>query len=175
MRRTIVTAVVLASLAPAAAHAEQAPPARPGPGWYGHHIAVFDAGALAITGLGVHLLFEYQDCECEEVGSMYLVMLGTGAYLFGGPILHHEHRRPAALVTSAALRIGLPLGGLALASSRDASTRWTVAATLGGAATAMVLDWTLLAHDRRAPPPAPVAPYLTPLPGGAAVGLAGAF
>jgi hypothetical protein len=152
------------------ARADDEPRPPPEPGFYGHHIAIVDGVAVGLTGLGFHLLYEYLDCECEEMGSGVLIMLGVGTYAMMPAMLHHERKRTASTVGSVSLRVGLPVMALIVADERDASTAWKVGATLGGAATAMVIDWSLLSNDRRK-----VAPVVAPVTDGVAVGVAGAF
>jgi hypothetical protein len=123
-----------------------------------------------VTGLGFYLLYKYLDCECEEFGSPMLIMLGVGSYLWIPAFMHHEHRRTGPMVLSPVLRAALPLGAYAVANSKDASTGWQVGALIGGAVTAMVIDWSLLSNDKRR-----VTPVVTPTGDGAAVGLAGSF
>jgi hypothetical protein len=130
-----------------------------------------------LFALGVEVALGSADCECEELGSGYLMMFGISSYVAGGPAMHHHHRRYGAMVGSGALRLGLPLAAGLIAHQRDADRGATATAVFAGAGLAMVLDGALLAHDRHRPSPAPPAAalFVAPTTGGATAGLASTF
>jgi hypothetical protein len=71
--------------------------------WYGWQILVVDASALGLTFLST---------RASGAAGTASGVLGVGAYLAGGSIIHAVHRRPGAIVAgSVALRLVLPLLG----------------------------------------------------------------
>lgn len=147
----------------------------PEPGWYGWQIAAIDALGAALMITGYERTVSAEPCDCEEMGSGYLMLFGLYAYASSGPMLHRDHRRHGALVGSAALRVGLPLAAGLYAHARDPDDGWTAVAVLAGAGLASAIDVGLLSHDRRPRPPPAATPILAPVPGGATAGVSVRF
>jgi hypothetical protein len=152
MRRALVVAIVVGLAAPAGAdtqpEAEEPPVRRDG---YGLGIVVSDLVSAGLVAGAYGTFKHYEDCECEEFASGYLVMFGAGGYLMGAPMIHHEHGRDGRAWQSAALRLTLPLVGLLAArmvDPPDEHDRGALNETsgwffLGGALTAMAIDWSI--------------------------------
>jgi hypothetical protein len=91
------TSAAPSTLATPATPATSAP--LPTPEWYGWQILIADA-AVASTWV-----------VADRTGSGKLALLGTFGYLLATPIIHGEHDRLGAAVSSVALRLGAPLMG----------------------------------------------------------------
>lgn len=166
IKRTLALALSLAVL-PLAARADDAERR-----WYGWHIMVVDAGALALVLAGA------------AGNSDVLLGLGAGALVLGGPMVHLADggggRRG---LLSAALRLGLPIALGATAGATcdgDESDDWfgcqreVSAAALGGLLIAMIIDDAFLAYAPERPPRLQLS--LTPRrEGGLTIGLGGTF
>lgn len=151
MRRVLVIAIVLGLAATARAEkgeVEEKPVRHDG---YGGWIVLSDVLSAGLVAGAWGTFKAYEDCECEEFLSGYLVMFGVGGYLSGGPMIHHEHRNRGRTWQSAALRVTLPALGLLVARAVDPpdehdkgelneASGWFF---LGGAITAMAIDWTI--------------------------------
>jgi hypothetical protein len=165
MKRTLLVALALAVLPPAAARAEEAPPR-----WYGWEILLVDAAALGVM------------IAAGRADSDAVAWVGFGAYAAGGPLLHAIHGNGGRAATSGVLRVGLPLTlGLLASAACDGDGEEFLGclgpvggAMLGGAAIALIVDYAILAYEPARPPPVRVA--VTPRPeGGLGFALAGSF
>lgn len=152
MRRALVIAIVVGLAAPAGAETETVPEDRPvRHDGYGHWIVLADVLSAGLVAGGYGALKAYEDCECEEFLSGYLVMFGAGGYLSGGPMIHHEHGNRGRTWQSVALRVALPAVGLLAArvvDPPDEHDRGELNETsgwmfLGGIGAAMAIDWAI--------------------------------
>jgi hypothetical protein len=140
--RIAIVLLGLAASMPAIADDEAVEPeARP----YRSAMMLGDVAASALFASGIAVLIEGADCDCEEMGSGYLIMFGGGAYLGVGPMLHKEHRRGGRALLSVVMRVALPIAGGIVGAAIDDEASTTAGFAAAGAATAMALDWTLLA------------------------------
>ena len=150
MRRAAALVIVLGLAADTRAETprDEAPPRRDG---YAAEILVADILSAGMLLGGVAIARSSADCDCEEMGSGYMMLLGGGGYLAGGPLLHHAHRRRGRTWQSAGLRLALPALGLLVARMIDPpdqhdrgelneTSGWMFA---GGAALAMGIDWAI--------------------------------
>jgi hypothetical protein len=133
--------------------------------WYGWQIILTDGAALASVAAA---------SRDSAWGDLALVL-----YLAGGPVVHFAHEHLAKGAGSAALRVGVPLGGalvgaLVGAAAYTGSSCSSYCSTEAGAAVgilagllaASILDIALLAYDekpvrsaaRSGPPPLHLAP-----------------
>jgi hypothetical protein len=163
MRRRL-SILALSLLLTRAAYAVEDEPAPGCRSWYGWQSLLGDSVSVALVLAG---------------GESRATTVGEIGYLAGGPVIHALHRHPREALASVALRGLLPFAGAALGSDAhcDALSCGVATGFVLGALTAMVIDDCILAWDD-APAPAPAtAPALgiTPLRGGGALSLAGAF
>jgi hypothetical protein len=123
--------------------------------WYGWQTLAVDGGSL---GLGLA-------ASSAGQGGLGAVATLTG-YVFGGPIVHAAHGRTDAALGDFALRLGAAAAGAAIGygvgyatfggcapgewlCSRDfAGFGGAILGGLGGAVTAVILDASLLGHER---------------------------
>ena len=148
------------------------------PGPYRAQTALAD-GAAALVMLGA---LESRTSSTETS----LAELAGATFVVGAPVVHLAHGRYGRSALSFALRVSLPLVGVALGSSRscawDDDACWSqrdqaqLTGLLAGAVLAAVIDSALLAggDDRPAPPPR-VVPTVGAPGSGLTLGLAGSF
>jgi hypothetical protein len=170
--------------APSSIGAAPSPPAPPEVRWYGWQTLVADGGAVALFGLAAG--FAGGNGNATTVAAAGLI--GLGAYLAGGPIIHAAHGHPGKAGVSLALRVGLPVlawavgFGLGSNSCHDSydhegcPTDYAAAATLVGVLTSVALDAGLLGRERVAEPTrnAPIV-FFTPGRGGGGLSFARQF
>ena len=114
--------LALALLLPAAAHAQPADePSDPPRGTYTGSMMLADGLSIASFATGFVIARTYE-CDCEEMGSGYLMLFGLGGYVMGGPALHAIHDRHGRAWASGLLRVGLPVigGSIAYGATRSA-------------------------------------------------------
>ena len=134
----------------------------PGEPSYWYQTALLDVGVIA----AMSLTFE---AESEE-----LLIATLALYGLGGPIVHAAHGHRGRAVGSLVLRAGLPIiGGYALAEVSEDGLEGFLIGFAVGMGTAMIIDSAVLA--RGTPAKRRVAPTVTPLAGGASVGVTGSF
>lgn len=131
-----------------------------------------DVFAATLIGGGLGIFWKYRNCDCEEMGSGPVMMLGVLAYASWGPLGHADQGSRPRAVASGALRIGLPLAGVALAQKLDRDTGTTLAFAAGGMVSATMIDWFVLGLPARVAKP-PVSIYVAPADGGAIAGISG--
>jgi len=131
--------------APEPATATQKPPPDEIP--YRFAVMMSDTAALGLTAAGYKVLRAYEDCECEEFASGYLMMFGVSAYVAGPPAIHYSRGHIGRTVASAATRVGFPAAAFGLAAGLDLDTRDTAVAVGTSVVIAMAFDWLLLARD----------------------------
>ena len=135
-----------------------------------------DAAAGLFIGGGSAILYAYWDSKSEEWMSPAVILMGLGMYTTWAPATYWTTGARGRAVASGALRLALPLGGLAAAQAADQDTTTTLLAVGGGMVTAMAIDWLFLSRPpgkRRTPPP--VSLYAAPIDGGAIAGVTGAL
>lgn len=153
---------------------------------YGLEILLADGLALGVAGASIKL---------EQPG---FALAGLGTYLIAPPIVHAIHGRPGRAAASLGLRIGAPAVGMVTgitmacafggcSSGGDFGAYGAIAGgALGlgaGAIAAMVVDAVVLAREPDVKVRVPrgwdgkprIAPSVSALPGGGAVGVGGAF
>jgi hypothetical protein len=133
---------------------------------YSHEVVIADAVSLALIGGGYELAV-HSDPNSEDFAGGYLLLFGFGGYLYTSAFIHHDHGHLGRGIGSGVLRASLPLAAGITAYELTGDRQTAVLAALGGAASAMLLDWTVLAR--------PTTPYAAPTKDGAVVGIAGAW
>ena len=177
MRCELALVVALALSARTAA-ADAAPPRRPieDPRPWIIGADVFSTGMIAG---GAALAYAQRDCESDDcgLGGFYMMFFGGMAYVSWPAFVHDDTGHRGRGIGSAALRVTLPLAGVALAQvfERDAEATLTFAA--GGMVSAMLIDWLVLARDAKRDGVAPpLSFYVGPVDGGGAIaGITGAL
>ena len=136
-------------------------------------IILADAIAVAFVAGGYGIVVSSRDCECEEMGSVYLFLFGLSAYI-APVIIHRDKDNTDSAILSGTARVALPAaaGLIARVITEDRST--IVGSVLAGVAGAMVLDWLVLARPARRGG-ARVTAMGAPIQGGATIGLAGSW
>jgi hypothetical protein len=157
---------VLLCVAVTASHAEPAAPER-----YPIRIVIADVASVGIVLGGIALFADGKfgsenPASGGDVAAMSVLVLGGGlSYIIAPAVLHGLRGNRSGCVSSIAARVLIPLfagvGGYAV-SGEDAATK----GVLVGAASAMVLDWTMFAK---------LQPTVAVAGGGVQVGLAGTF
>lgn len=172
------------SLEAAVAAAEQPPDAPPAPTkWYGWQTLAADAAALTLFGGAVAT-------GKDHYAPLGFLVLGTGTYALGAPIVHLSQGEVGRGVASLGMRIALPslIGLMANQVSRGCEDRnsWmpdfcregrTAIGILVGSVIAMTVDSAALAWKQAPKPVAEpnVTPSLDVSANGAKVGLQGRF
>lgn len=142
---------------------------------YTSWIMLVDGISVSAAVGGYALARATADCECEEMGSGLLMMVGLFGYTLGGPILHEEHERLGHMMASGALRVVLPVVAGSVAHARWGERPTTVGAVFAGAGAAMVVDWLVFARPDRQEPSRSVSLFGAPVSDGGVVGLAGSW
>lgn len=155
---------------------------QPGREWYGYQTLLVDMAGIGM-GLGA------------AGGGYPLAITGLATYLVGGPVVHAAHGNGAKVAIDIGVRLGAPTAGamtgaLLACAGGCRGDFGPLAGVVGGAfgagigaLTAIVIDAAVLAREpaeRRATEAKwdgkpVVRPEVSSLPGGGAVGLAGAF
>lgn len=153
---------------------------------YGLEILLADGLALGVAGASIKL---------EQPG---FAVLGLTTYLMAPPIVHFIHGRPGRAAASFGLRVGSPAVGMITGIALGCAVGWCssrgdfgwVGAFIGGAVgvgtgaiAAMVVDAVVLAREPDVTVRVPrgwdgkprIAPTVSALPGGGAVGVGGSF
>ncbi len=153
---------------------------------YGLEILLADGVALGMAGMSI---------KVEQPG---LGILGLSTYLMAPPIVHFIHGRPGRAAASFGLRLGAPAVGMMTGIALGCAVGWCssrgdfgwVGAFIGGAVgvtsgaiAAMVIDAVVLAREPDVKVRVPrgwdgkprLAPTVSALPGGGAVGVGGSF
>ena len=155
------------------------------PALAGDDTAPYRAQTALADGVAVTLMFGSLVSR-ESSTETQLAELAGATFLVAAPVVHLAHGRPGRSAISLALRVSLPLVGIALGSGRscaeDDDECWSqrnnaqLTGLLAGAVLAAVLDSALLAggDDRPSPPPR-VVPTVGAPGGGLTLGLAGTF
>lgn len=149
---------------------------------YGLEILLADGLALAVAGASI---------KFEQPG---FALAGLGTYLIAPPVVHAIHGQGGRAAASFGLRVGAPavgmLTGMAIAGAFDGSGGGAYRAIAGGvvglgagAIAAMVVDAVVLAREPDVKVRVPrgwdgkprLAPTVSALPGGGAVGVGGSF
>jgi hypothetical protein len=165
---------------PGDAHAEaaqaplEAPPATPPPRvsrWYGLPILATDVGGLALVVTGGEIATGREGCRA---GCTSLLVLGSGSFHLGGPIVHFAHGHVARGFISLGMRTAAPVvagflvgGVFAAAACRKPSAEdggvpcalsaFLVGDVLGAAATKLAASVVDIAYLAREDVPAPTA------------------
>jgi hypothetical protein len=149
--------------------------------WYGDETLLMDGASAAVALLAV--------LADDELASPILGFASIGGYVAGGPMMHVRHHAPGRALGSVALRVGLPLLGLApaLACSgreRDGCGEAIGAVLIGlplGIGAAIAIDAAVLAredvpvYDEHARIHFGISPLVTRTSTGVAMNVAGAF
>src|SRR5262249_21699830 len=110
-------------------------------GWYGYQILLADAAAPALA---------------TAHGEPGVVAAFIG-YLLAGPVIHAAHGDGTTAIIDFGLRLGAPIAGGAIASSRRHGRRRALLGAVGGMGIALATDWAGLSW------PGPLQPgSLTP-------------
>jgi hypothetical protein len=168
-------------VAPEAGAAEE-PALSVAPHWYGGRVLLADGVSLALLAGGAAARLDP------------VAVVGFAGWFLAAPIVHGSHAGVSHALGSLALRVGLPLVGLAIGQAASdgcwrqpgASDTCDVAAgmtgLLLGVVAAEILDVAWLARDAHPVAPSPSANdaartqlVLAPQTGGAMLGLAGRF
>ena len=154
--------------------------------WYGWQIMLTDVAAI---GLLATSLMAREDGSAGHL-SESLEGAGMGAWLLGGPTIHLAHGDAIQSIGSLALRGLLPIAGAIVGSSIGeagaegellAGLQEGIYGLLAGAATAAVLDWTLLSYETVARPaseasqPGSLAPSIAFTKSSVSLGVRGSF
>lgn len=142
---------------------------------YTSSIMLADGISVSAVVGGYALARANANCECEEMGSGLLMMLGVFGYTLAGPILHKEHDRLGHMMASGALRVVLPVVAGSVAHARWDERTTTVGAVFAGAGASMVIDWMVFARPDRQDPSSSVSLFGAPISDGGVVGLAGSW
>jgi hypothetical protein len=176
--RTCAVAFVGLALAGAAARAETPTEQthEPADGPYTGSMAIADAASLALVGGGYVWLRSTADCNCEDVGGGYVMLLGVAGYVSWPALLHHDHGSDGRAATSVIARVALPIAAGLVASHFTDRDLVIAGAIGGGATTAIALDWLVLARPpARARNGAATVMFGAPVRGGAIAGFSGAW
>ena len=110
--------------------------------WYGWQILVTDSASVAVFTAGA------------SASRTSLLVLGLAGYLAAAPIVHLAHGRPGAAVGSLAIRVLLPILGVAAGAAIDGGQCRELCIPLGavvgfglGAVVASAIDIVLLANE----------------------------
>jgi hypothetical protein len=157
----VALAVLLGSV-PAARAADGTRPDEPASSWYGWETLLSDAGAIGLWSFAAVLdeaKYASPSHDAYQRGSDALVVGGFAVYGLGAPAIHALRGRPDAAGKSLALRLGLPVAGMAAGllvgvascgnGGDDEVPCPVIPAALGfiaGGVTAMILDAAVIAR-----------------------------
>jgi hypothetical protein len=145
--------------------------------WYGWQTLSADGATLGFLTLGGALV-DNGNSESGRAVIGSFVVLGAGAYVFGGPIVHAAHQNWGAATASLGLRVGLPLMGILIGSAVDscgANNDSDLCGAVGpgfgvllGIGAAIAIDAAALGYEQvpatnAATTPRPLAAITTPL------------
>src|SRR5262245_18559542 len=162
-----------------------APPPAPPPEtrWYGWQTLTADVLAVTLTMVLATRVDQHNGTAV--IGS---VVLGASAFVLGGPLVHAFHGHRTKAVGSLALRLGVPLAGMAIAAGlagpcgqyeydHEGCRIGSVAAgSIMGVAIAMIVDAAALGREQvTAPPPNRPSVGFIPMQGGGGLSFGGRF
>jgi len=170
-RAAIAMCVVVALGAPARGDpAPEIEPATPA-----EMLVLGDAAALLFVGLGGVIEWHVYGCDCDTSGGFPLFIMGGSFYATFGPITHAKAGHPGRALASGVLRVGLPIGAVALARSRDWDTGPTLGLATGGVLAAIALDWFVISRAGSDDDYPAFSIYAAPTSGGAIAGIHGSL
>jgi hypothetical protein len=138
------------------------------------------ASDLLTTGMiagGAALAYAQRDCTSHGcgLGGFYLMIFGAGGYVSWPAFIHDDAGHRGRAFASGALRVTLPLAGIAVAQVLERDTGTTLAFAGAGMVSAMLVDWLVLARRPRGADAPPLSFHAAPVDGGAVAGVSGAF